>query len=414
MKWFGSLTNLSTRRTAEKPDVKAVPEHDGSLCDATPVVAAPGDQSMDDMESCLHSPGYARSTEMYTHVGTVPRSQKQKKSCKGKKKKKMKEEEDDEGPDGGRSLRKAGEHVRDSPLLSALSSLSLNSLDQNLPLPATARPLPATPTLSRASPLTLVPQSCFNDPMKSPEAKTKDAVGPFRGPSNMAASSPKAVLSQDLYVPMDPITEKQLTATWTDRRTDSAASRVNRKPHRILQEVTDGGGEYVKFSRDKFWLEPPSDKLRKQLEEELKLSGSNLKSHAWYHGGIPWEVSESLVVNHGDFLIRDSRSSQGDFVLTSHWEQKTLHFPVRRTVVQSGETYTRVKYSLEGEAFDSLPALVHFYVGSRAVLTRWSRAEIHRPVNRTLPLSYLETAFGTAVSSEEEVCPRSDMADDIW
>ncbi|XP_033475700.1 SH2 domain containing 3Cb isoform X2 [Epinephelus lanceolatus] len=179
------------------------------------------------------------------------------------------------------------------------------------------------------------------------------------------------------------------------------------------QDLTDSSGEYVKFSKDKFWLEPATEKLRKQLEEELKLSGSNLKSHAWYHGHIPWEVSESLVVNHGDFLIRDSQSSQGDFVLTSHWEQKTLHFVIRRTVVQSGETYTRVQYSLEGEAFDSLPALVHFYVGSKAALTRWCGAQIHHPVNRTLPLSYLETAFGTAVSPpschsrEERVCPRS-------
>lgn len=45
-----------------------------------------------------------------------------------------------------------------------------------------------------------------------------------------------------------------------------------------------------KFCKDKFWLEPQSEKLRKQLEEELKLSGTNLKSHAWYHGHIPWEV----------------------------------------------------------------------------------------------------------------------------
>uniref|UniRef100_A0AAQ6IFM5 SH2 domain containing 3Cb n=1 Tax=Anabas testudineus TaxID=64144 RepID=A0AAQ6IFM5_ANATE len=168
----------------------------------------------------------------------------------------------------------------------------------------------------------------------------------------------------------------------------------------------------------KFWLEPPSEKLRKQLEEELKLSGTNLKSHAWYHGCIPWEVSQSLVVNHGDFLIRDSQSSQGDFVLTSRWEQKTLHFLIKKTVVLSSGTYTRVQYCLEGEAFDSLPALVHFYVGSQAVLTRWSGAQIHRPVNRTLPLSYLETTFCTAInlkschqrsdgmSGEERVCPR--------
>uniref|UniRef100_A0A8D0D5N5 SH2 domain containing 3Cb n=1 Tax=Sander lucioperca TaxID=283035 RepID=A0A8D0D5N5_SANLU len=174
------------------------------------------------------------------------------------------------------------------------------------------------------------------------------------------------------------------------------------------------------FSKDKLWLEPSSEKLKKQLEEELKLSGSNLMSHAWYHGPIPWEVSESLVVNPGDFLVRDSQSSQGDFVLTSHWEQKTLHFVIRKTVVQSSETYTRVQYSLEGEAFDSLPALVHFYVGSKAALTRWSNAQIHRPVNRTLPLSYLETSFCTAVSPpschkglkngsvsrDESVCPR--------
>ncbi|KAM7391057.1 hypothetical protein PAMP_021774 [Pampus punctatissimus] len=164
-----------------------------------------------------------------------------------------------------------------------------------------------------------------------------------------------------------------------------------------------------KFSKDKFWLEPPSEKLSNELEEELKLSSTNLRSHAWYHGRIPWELSESLVVKHGDFLVRDSQSSQGDFVLTSHWNQKTVHFLIRKTVVQSSETYTRVQYSLEKEAFNSLPALVNFYVGSRAVLTRWSRAQIHQPVNRTLPLSYLETTFCSDVSpsGDESVCPRS-------
>ncbi|XP_007575770.2 SH2 domain-containing protein 3C-like isoform X2 [Poecilia formosa] len=179
-----------------------------------------------------------------------------------------------------------------------------------------------------------------------------------------------------------------------------------------FKKVTDCSGEYVKFSKEKFWLEPPSEKLRKQLEEELRLSGTNLKSHAWYHGPIPWEVSESLVVNEGDFLFRDSRSSQGGFVLTCRWEQEALHFPIRKTVVQSGETYSRAQYSLEGEAFDSVPALVHFYVGSQAALTLWSRAQINRPVNRTLPLSFLETAFSASFSQRdlkggERVCPIS-------
>lgn len=168
------------------------------------------------MEPCLHSPSYARSSEMYTHVGTVPRSQKQKKSFKGlkeKKKKKEEEEEDEEeGVGGVQGQWKAGEHVRDSPLLGALSSLSLTSLDRPLPVSALARPLPATPTPSRASPLTSAPESCFSDPIKSPEAfsRRNDALEtdrPVREPSNMATSGPKVVSSQDVYVPMDPIAE---------------------------------------------------------------------------------------------------------------------------------------------------------------------------------------------------------------
>ncbi|XP_041755874.1 SH2 domain-containing protein 3C-like [Coregonus clupeaformis] len=70
-----------------------------------------------------------------------------------------------------------------------------------------------------------------------------------------------------------------------------------------------------------------------ELEEELKLSSSNLMSHGWYHGHIPWEVSETLVLHHGDFLIRDSLSSLGDYVLTSRWNHNThntLHFLISK------------------------------------------------------------------------------------
>ncbi|KAK9522056.1 hypothetical protein VZT92_018548 [Zoarces viviparus] len=416
-KWFGSLTNLSTRRTSEKTNIKAAPKHDGSLGAAK---SPAREQSVDDMDACLRSPGYACSSQMYTHVGTVPRSLSQKKSCRGlkeKKKKKTEEEEEEE-----QSQWKEGEHVRDSPLLSVLSSLSVTSLDRTLPGPATARPLPTTPTPSRASPLTSAHESRFNDPPADPfksrsVSRSRDALE--REPSNMATNGPKGASSQDVYEPMDPIAEAARSQTQKTTKTVSGSQEVEHVDSQ--QDLTDNTGEYVKFSKEKFWLEPPSDKLRKQLEEELKLSGTNLKSHAWYHGRVPWEVSESLVVNHGDFLIRDSQSSQGDCVLTVRWEQKTLHFVIRRSAVQSSETHTRVQYSLEGEAFDSLPALVHFYVGSRAALTRWSGAQIHRPVNRTLPLSYLETAFCTAVSppschrglengsvgGEEKLCPRS-------
>uniref|UniRef100_H3DH45 SH2 domain containing 3C n=1 Tax=Tetraodon nigroviridis TaxID=99883 RepID=H3DH45_TETNG len=317
LKWFGSLTNLTNKSTTKA----ALGGGEGLTG------AAPGGQPEDQVQPCLRSPGYAHSSEMYTHVGTAPR---------------------------------------------------------------------------RSSPLT-------------PEAQhVSQADGCVRKPSNMAASGAKAASPQDLYVPMDPIYEGAHTHKSAPTKSprgvalkqepdvlEPTAPEEKSPPFMFfsLTGSADSSGEYVKFSKGKFWLEPLSENLKKQLEEELRLSSTNLKSHAWYHGPIPWEVSESLVVNHGDFLIRDSQSNRGNFVLTSNWQQKTLHFLIRKAALQPGETYPRVQYSLEEEAFESLPALVHFYVGSRAPLTQWSGAQIQRPVNRTMPLSYLETAFGAIIGS---------------
>lgn len=145
------------------------------------------------MEPCLHSTGYAQSSEMYTHVGTVPRSQRQKKSCKGMKEKKKKEEQREvEEVRGGKSQWAAGEHVQPSPLLSVLSSLSLTS---------TVRPLPATPVPSWASPLT---------PMPDTPAETRESQEALLKGDNMTAKGPQMTSPQDLYVPMDPISEVAL------------------------------------------------------------------------------------------------------------------------------------------------------------------------------------------------------------
>lgn len=107
-----------------------------------------------------------------------------------------------------------------------------------------------------------------------------------------------------------------------------------------------------------------------------------------------WQVSESLVQQEGDFLIRDSLTSVGDYVLTCRWNQKALHFLISKVLLRSYDTYTQVQYILEDETFYSVPALVHSYVGNKRPLTKQSAAYIYSPVNRTLPLRYLETMFG--------------------
>uniref|UniRef100_A0A7N6C1C4 SH2 domain containing 3Ca n=1 Tax=Anabas testudineus TaxID=64144 RepID=A0A7N6C1C4_ANATE len=157
-------------------------------------------------------------------------------------------------------------------------------------------------------------------------------------------------------------------------------------------------GVFVCFSKEKYLLESPPEKLRKELEEELKLSPADIRSHGWYHGHIPREVSETLVLRNGDFLVRDSLTSVGDYVLTCRWDNEVLHFKISKVLVKSNET--KVQYMLESDSFDSVQELVRFYVGQRKPVSQSSGVHIYCPVSRTLPLRYLEATFALSNSKQ--------------
>ncbi|XP_062855100.1 breast cancer anti-estrogen resistance protein 3 isoform X2 [Trichomycterus rosablanca] len=168
----------------------------------------------------------------------------------------------------------------------------------------------------------------------------------------------------------------------------------------------DAGGmdptmEYVKFSRDKYIIDGAPEKLRRELEEELKQCGEEPRSHAWYHGGIPRQVAESMVQRDGDFLIRDSLSSPGNYVLTCQWKNSPQHFKINKRVVVMNEAYSRVQYLFEKEGFDSIPALVRYYVGNREPVSEVVGAIIFQPINRTLPLRCLEEKYGVGTLRAE-------------
>ncbi|XP_037114880.1 SH2 domain containing 3Cb isoform X1 [Syngnathus acus] len=334
--WFGSLATLSLRRPSSRRKASAPPQDGSRIWPA------------DDTEAGPHLRGYARSGAMYTHVGTVPRRDRQPS--------KMNTDWEE-----GEARTATAEHVRDSPLLGALSSLSLHTVAQS-----SCAPAEHVQDMSKGAP--------------AGRDVSKANLAPLEVYKNIP-------VPQDIYVHMDAVS--------------SPETAKNSQEVEHLHSPMDGCGEYVKFSQDeKFWQE-------KQLQEEQKLSAANLRSHAWYHGSITRQVSEALVLNQGDFLIRDSESNPADFVLTTRWDQKTNHFPVRSTAAHCG-----LLYSLDQESFDSMPALVRFYVGRGAPLTRRSAARIQRPVSRTLPLRYLETTIGLppcqpTPSQAEEVCPKS-------
>ncbi|XP_040466225.1 breast cancer anti-estrogen resistance protein 3 isoform X1 [Falco naumanni] len=178
------------------------------------------------------------------------------------------------------------------------------------------------------------------------------------------------------------------------------------KLHARDQNILDPTLEYVKFSRERQVMDNSPEKLKKELEEELQLSSEDLRSHAWYHGRIPRQVAESLVQRDGDFLIRDSLSSPGNFVLTCQWKNTSQHFKINRTVLRLNEAYCRVQYQFELESFDSIPGLVRYYVGNRTPISKQSGAIIFQPINRTVPLRCLEEKYGvTPVRQRESSIP---------
>uniref|UniRef100_A0A7N6AFP4 BCAR3 adaptor protein, NSP family member n=1 Tax=Anabas testudineus TaxID=64144 RepID=A0A7N6AFP4_ANATE len=157
----------------------------------------------------------------------------------------------------------------------------------------------------------------------------------------------------------------------------------------------------LQFSRDQFILDCPSEKLRRELEEELKMNCEEPRSHAWYHGAIPRQVAENLVQRDGDFLIRDSLSIPGSYVLTCQWRNASQHFKINKKVVMLNEAYSRVEYRLEREGFDSVPALIRYYVGNRKPVSQVVGAIIFQPINRGLPLRCLEEKYGLSSSHRE-------------
>uniref|UniRef100_A0A674J8F4 SH2 domain containing 3A n=1 Tax=Terrapene triunguis TaxID=2587831 RepID=A0A674J8F4_9SAUR len=140
-------------------------------------------------------------------------------------------------------------------------------------------------------------------------------------------------------------------------------------------------------------MELAKESLRKELEEELKLSTDELRSHAWYHGCLPREEAESLLGEDGDFLIRDSGSSQGDYVLSCRWRGEPLHFKIIRVVLRPRLGYSRTLFQFEQDQFDNVPALVRFYVGNRTPVSETSGAVVSRPVNRDVPLRWLQERY---------------------
>ncbi|XP_020617079.1 growth factor receptor-bound protein 7-like isoform X1 [Orbicella faveolata] len=95
---------------------------------------------------------------------------------------------------------------------------------------------------------------------------------------------------------------------------------------------------------------------------DTAVSGQQFVSEPWYHGRITRERSLELLVaagiKDGLFLVRESSSVAGVFVLTFCMNRKVYHCELVQDIGEG----TRLFFSLgKGPAFETLNQLIHFY-----------------------------------------------------
>ncbi|KAM6975527.1 SH2 domain-containing protein 3C isoform 2-T2 [Tautogolabrus adspersus] len=422
-KWFGSLTNLTFRRSTEKTDAKSKSkEGAGSVLkdgtdfgsSTTASLAPVVETTVDDIDAIRpRTSSYVRSSESYTHMGTLPRllRKKKDKSDKGGTSS-SKKSKDKSNISRSQSQRPAGNQIHQQCHITATSSkdgkdgpedrAEPGPYQNDLRDPNTQHEPSIETEITKTPSIISEPKVSGKD--LSPSGGSSAALQPVTCVKQGLKEAPSTVPCQETQDHEDdgldprPVLkpEEEAENLKQTNGVDRGSQHLNNSSSNM--EPAESQAEYVQFSKEKYLLESPPEKLRKELEEELKLSAADIRSHGWYHGHIPREVSETLVVRNGDFLVRDSLTSVGDYVLTCRWDNEVLHFKISKVLVKSNET--KVQYVLESDSFDSVQELVRFYVGQRKPVSQSSGVHIYCPVSRTLPLRYLEATFALANSKQ--------------
>uniref|UniRef100_A0A914VV26 SH2 domain-containing protein 3A n=1 Tax=Plectus sambesii TaxID=2011161 RepID=A0A914VV26_9BILA len=131
---------------------------------------------------------------------------------------------------------------------------------------------------------------------------------------------------------------------------------------------------------------------RVMMEEEGKLRGNSavrlLEMQPWYHAMLTRLRAESLVRTPGDFLVRDSISSPGNYVVTCFWQGQAVHFQVNRLILPADESIygssKKILYQFEEEQFYSgtrrpLPKIP---LGQRVILSEANK-QLHKYPSET-------------------------------
>ncbi|XP_075213083.1 protein tyrosine phosphatase non-receptor type corkscrew isoform X2 [Lycorma delicatula] len=98
----------------------------------------------------------------------------------------------------------------------------------------------------------------------------------------------------------------------------------------------------------------------------------------WFHGHITGREAEKLILDkgkNGSFLVRESQSKPGDYVLSVRTDDKVTHVMIR---------YQENKYDVGGgEKFETLSELIEYYKRNPMVETSGTVVHLKQPFNAT-------------------------------
>ncbi|MGH0137080.1 UNVERIFIED_CONTAM: hypothetical protein FKN15_007663, partial [Acipenser sinensis] len=97
-----------------------------------------------------------------------------------------------------------------------------------------------------------------------------------------------------------------------------------------------------------------------------------LSQQAWYHGAIPRLEVQELLINDGDYLVRESQGKQ-EYVLSVHWGGQCRHF-----IIQSVDNM----YRLDGEGYPTIPLLLDHLLNNQLNVTKKSDVVLKRAIPR--------------------------------
>lgn len=114
------------------------------------------------------------------------------------------------------------------------------------------------------------------------------------------------------------------------------------------------------------------------IELKYPLISEDPTSERWFHGQLSSWEAEKLVLDkgkNGSFLVRESQSKPGDYVLTVRTEDKVSHVMIRRH---------ESKYDVGGgDQFNTLTDLVEHYKKNPMVETSGTVVHLRTPFNAT-------------------------------